>query len=124
MITGLIGLAVTWLPRLAGALGGIISGGAAVSLAIVTAIPATVTAIGTFFANLAEALKNPVFALLFGAAVSGASGFLYGLSFDAGLRAKAETAAITSANRRADAAIGKIRADYEKRMAGLAKGRK
>jgi hypothetical protein len=104
------------------------TGAGTVIAAALTAIPALIEAIGRTLKVIGE---SPVLSLLFGASLAGTVAFFYGLSFDAPLRAKYRAQAIAAANRqadiaianavktanlRADQAIAKIRADYERQL--------
>lgn len=104
------------VPTLLRLLGNFASVGSAVVVAVVTAIPPTISALAQMLDAIA---KSALLSFLFGACVVGGLGFAYGLQYDAPLRERAERQAIRLANQRADAAIARVRADYEAKLAAV-----
>lgn len=98
------------------AFGSLASGVSGVLVAALSALPGILTGVA---AIMREVAASPLWALVFGGAVCGVVAFFYGLSFDAPARERDRAAAIRAANLRADAAIAKIRADYERQVAAL-----
>jgi len=84
--------------------------------AIAGAIATVCAALLTF---LGEVGKSPLLAFLLGGVMFGTWGLIEGWTWDKPLREKAQRTAIFHANQRADAAIAKIRADYESRLAAM-----
>lgn len=84
--------------------------------AIITAIPATITALAGFIKVMTS---TPLNAFLLSAMLCAPTAFLYGLSYDAPLRRDLQKRAIDGANHRADLAIAKIKRDYEAELAKL-----
>lgn len=118
-------LLTTLLPmawKFAGSFGSILSSGSAVVIAAITAIPGILSAIGSFLDAVG---KSPLLAFLLGSFMVGSAGFFYGLSYDAPIRAKIQQRAIDAANTKADIAISRVRAEYQRKldeaMARLAK---
>jgi hypothetical protein len=110
---------IVW--KLLGLIPGLGALGAGFSLtgAIGAIAGAVATVCAALFAFLGEVGKSPLLAFLLGGAMFGTWGLIEGWTWDKPLRERAQRAAIFHANTRADAAIAKIRADYEDRLAAM-----